>query len=75
MTDQTDKSPEQFTHELISDEPYYRNGPQQGRPPDGTFKAGTKVRVDSDAGSYSYVTSEDGVSGAVTTDSLRPIQS
>lgn len=36
-------SPNQFTHELIRPEPFYFEGPQHGRPPDGEFPAGHRV--------------------------------
>ena len=64
----------EFTHELIKDEPYYTTGPQQPRPPDGTFKAGTKVVLVKEAGSYSQVTSETGVTAYVSTASLRQLK-
>jgi hypothetical protein len=66
--------PDNFTHELAQDEPYYLDGPQQGRPPDGEFKAGTKVLLESPSGSYSFVTSEDGIHAAVLTSSLKPLE-
>jgi NitT/TauT family transport system substrate-binding protein len=61
-----------FTHTLTRDEPYYLTGPQQGRPPEGTFKAGTKFKLVESGGSYSRVTAEDGTTAWVATDSLRP---
>lgn len=33
--------------------PYYESSPAQGRPPDGELKAGTIVRLEEQAGSYS----------------------
>lgn len=63
-----------FTHELTRDEEYYKHGPQQASPPDGKFKAGTRVRLESDAGSYSYVTSEEGIYAAVASDALKPLE-
>lgn len=38
-----DPPPNQFTHELTQDEPYYFDGLQQQRPPDGNFYSGTKI--------------------------------
>ncbi len=64
----------QFLHEVTRDEPYYTTSPAQGRPPDGIFKAGTKVTVTEDAGSYSRVVSEDGITAYVATDALKPIE-
>ena len=33
------------THVIATDAVYYKGGPQQAQPPDGTFKAGTKVAL------------------------------
>jgi hypothetical protein len=44
-----------YTHRISADTEYYRDGPQQARPPDGTLAAGTTVRLVRDAGSYSLV--------------------
>ncbi len=62
------------THVLISDSPYYRNGPQQARPSDGTFSAGTEVTLLQNNGSYSIVQSAEGVTGHVATAALQPIE-
>ena len=61
---------QEFTHALTRDEPYYLTGPQQGRPPEGTLKAGTKVKLMESAGSYSRVAAENGTTAWVATDSL-----
>ena len=61
-----------LTHVVHADSAYYTTGPQQSRPPDGTFKAGTKVKLLRDAGSYSQVESEGGVTAFVSTGSLAP---
>jgi hypothetical protein len=61
-----------ITHTLIQDEPYYTESPAQARPPDGTFKAGTKVTLIRSTGSYSEVRAENGVQGYVRTDQLKP---
>lgn len=65
---------EEFTHELTKDESYYITGPQQARPPDGTFKAGTKVVLVREAGSYSQVKSETQVTAYVATGSLKALK-
>ncbi len=73
---QTDNSySDQFSHEVTRDEPYYRTSPAQARPPDGTFKAGMKVALIENAGSYSRVVSEHGIAAYVATDALGPIES
>ena len=37
--------PTQFTHKVIAEQPYYYIGPQQAAPPEGTFPAGTEVKL------------------------------
>jgi len=64
-------SDSEFSHVIAAETEYYTTGPQQGRPPDGTFQAGTKVSVVENAGSYSIVESENGVRAYVATDSLK----
>jgi hypothetical protein len=49
-----------MTHVLASDEPYYAMSPAQGKPADGTLKAGTKVLVVMPRGSHSQVMTADG---------------
>ncbi len=44
-----------FSHVLAAETEYYTTGPQQGRPSDGKFPAGTKVSVVKDDGSYVLV--------------------
>ena len=53
---------------------YYLTGPQQARPPDGSFKMGTRVALVLDEGSYSLVTSESGVIAYVSSGVLRLIE-
>lgn len=60
------------THVLKVDSAYYTSSPAQGRPPDGEWKAGTKVTKLEGAGSYTRVRSEDGVEAYVSTDALDP---
>ncbi len=62
------------THVVTADTVYYMSGPQQARPPEGKFKAGTKVTVVQNAGSYSVVRSEGGVRAYVSTASLKAIE-
>ena len=63
----------EFTHVITQDSEYYKNGPQQMTPPDGTFTAGTKVRLLSEAGSYSQVEAENGIVAYVAADNLKPL--
>jgi hypothetical protein len=62
-----------FTHVVTVDTPYYTAGPQQARPPDGTFQAQTKVNVLRDAGSYCQVKAENGVTAYVSTAALKKL--
>ena len=60
---------------LTSDEPYFREDPDHKGNPDGTFKAGTKVRLlPGNKLGYSEVEDKDGQRGYVNADSLRPIR-
>jgi hypothetical protein len=64
-----------LTHVLSKDEPYYASSPSQGRPADGTLKAGTKVLVMMPRGSYSQVVTADGKRVYTSTAGLKPIGS
>ena len=65
---------ESFTHVIsFTDTFYYLGGPQQARPPDGTFVKGTRMVLVRDSGSYSLVTSESGLTAYVATGSLSSI--
>jgi hypothetical protein len=60
-----------FSHVITTEVEYYTTGPQQGRPPDGKFPAGTKVTIVREAGSYILVRSEDGVEAYVASDAIK----
>ncbi len=60
-----------FSHVIKFEIEYYTTGPQQGRPADGKFPAGTKVSIVKKAGSYVLVQSEKGVSAYVSTDAVK----
>jgi serpin B len=64
---------ESFTHTIQAETPYYTSGPQQGRPPDGTLPTGTKVKLLREAGSYSQVQAESGVTAYVAGETLQEI--
>ena len=75
QVEQPAEGPESATssgHVLAADTEYYIDGPQQSRPPDGTLKAGTKVMVIEDAGSYCRVRGEDGTVAFIATDAIQP---
>jgi hypothetical protein len=61
-----------FTHVATTDTEYYVSGPAQARPPEGTVKAGTRVRVLQEAGSYTRIETEDGITGYVARATLSP---
>lgn len=64
--------PNQFTHELTRNVPFYFTGPQQGRPPDGELAQGARVvLMVYDGGSYCRVVDEQGLYVAVEYDSLK----
>ena len=73
QTPSPSEGPENFNHVITADTEYYTDGPQQARPPDGTLKAGTKVRVVEEAGSYCRVEGEDGVVGFVVVDVVKEV--
>jgi hypothetical protein len=62
-----------LTHVIERETEYYLAGPQQGRPPDGKFAAGTRVRVLESAGSYARVRTENGVEAYVSSEALQPL--
>jgi uncharacterized protein YgiM (DUF1202 family) len=68
-----EKPGESYRHVIAAEVEYYTSGPQQGRPPDGKFKAGTKVNVIQEAGSYTQVRSEDGIEAFVASDAIKKI--
>ncbi|MEM1294062.1 MAG: hypothetical protein AAGH89_01780 [Verrucomicrobiota bacterium] len=61
-----------FSHVVKFPTEYYLGGPQQARPPDGTFEAGTEVNLLEDSGSYLLVESKGGVQAFVSTSALEP---
>ncbi len=66
--------PTQFTHEVIAEQPYYYVGPQQPGPPEGTFAAGTKVKLHAhDGGPVCQVVDARGLCVATACSGLRPL--
>ena len=65
--------PNQFTHEIKAEQPYYYTGPHQAAPPEGKFLAGTKVVLLShDGGPVCHVADGRGLYVATAFDGLRP---
>ncbi|QDV23166.1 DUF1559 family PulG-like putative transporter [Aureliella helgolandensis] len=70
---ETHESPDsELSHVIAAETEYYTTSPQQGRPPDGKFPAGTKVSIVEEAGSYVLVKSEDGVEAYVGAGAVKP---
>lgn len=60
----------EFTHVITAETEYYVTGPQKGRPPEGSFPAGTKVNIVEEAGSFVLVKSESGVEAYAAADTI-----
>jgi hypothetical protein len=73
--DVTQPSPDQFTHEVVRDEPYYLDSSGEGRSPEGIFSAGSKVILRQEGETYSVVVDASGKRGVVRNDSLRKLGS
>ena len=66
--------PTRFTHEVIAGQPYYYIGPQQAAPPEGTFAAGTQVKLHAhDGGPVCQVVDARGLCVATAFSGLRPL--
>jgi serpin B len=61
----------EFSHMIAVATEYYTTGPQQGRPADGEFSAGTKVKIVEQAGSYVLLQSEAGIKAFVAADAVK----
>lgn len=62
-----------FTHTVTLAVEYYKDGPQQGSPPDGTLESGTKVKIIEEAGSYVLIKASNGVDAFISADAISPI--
>jgi len=62
------------THTVTGATPFYLDGPQQARPPDGTLAAGSRVTLARAAGSYAQVVMPDGRRAYVAADSLKALR-
>lgn len=63
----------EWTHTIKLPTDYYKGGPQQASPPDGQLASGVKVKIVQESGSYTLISTEDGVEGYVSADALEPI--
>jgi hypothetical protein len=75
VTGMTPVPEKDLTHVVSEDSPYYASSPAQGKPADGTLKAGTKVLVMMPRGAFSQVVTADGKRVYTTTSGLKPIGS
>ena len=67
-------SPNQFTHIVTKDQPFYYIAPQQTAPPDGHFVPGTRVvLISHNGGPLCHVADGRGVFVATAFDGLQPI--
>jgi hypothetical protein len=62
------------THTIVSETPFYLDGPQQARSADGLLAAGTRVTLVSSSGSYSQVVLPNGRRAYVAADRLSPLR-
>jgi len=66
-----ESSDSEYSHVIVAEAGYYLTGPQQGRPPEGSFPKGTKVSIADEAGRYVLVKSELGVEAYVAADAVK----
>jgi len=67
-------APNQFTHELKRPQSFYFDEAQQGTPPNGEFRAGTKVvLLVYDGGNYCRIAGGQGLYVEIEYDSLRKL--
>jgi hypothetical protein len=67
-------APNQFTHELTRPQPFYFDGAQQGAPPNGEFRGGTKVvLLVYNGGKYCRVADKQGLYVEIEYDSLKKL--
>ena len=67
--------PNQFTHEVISEQPYYYKDPEPTDSPDGVLKAGTKVvLLLHKGGGLCRVATEQGLHVVTAVEGLHPIR-
>ena len=58
---------------ILQDTPYFKNGPAQPMPADGTLRGGTYVVVGKKIGSYTLVHTADGIGGYVKTSDIATV--
>lgn len=63
------------THKVSAETALYVDGPQQGRPPDGTVRAGRLVHRIETSGSYTHIQMQNDQRGWISSDALEPLAS
>src|SRR4051812_43791416 len=58
---------------ILQDTPYFKNGPAQPMPADGTLRSGTAVTIGKKIGSYTLVRTPDGIVGYVKTSDVATV--
>lgn len=66
-------APNQLTHEIVAEQPYYYMGIDQAAPPDGKFAQGTKVVLLRHDDAECWVADGRGLCVAISCDGLRPL--
>lgn len=65
LSQTTTKEDSSDVRTILKDISYFKIGPQQASPPDGTFASGTKVTIVTQSGSYALVQTDEGIKGYV----------
>jgi hypothetical protein len=66
--------PNQFTHEVVAEQPYYYMGMDQAAPPQGKFVIGTKLLLLRHDGAECWVADDRGLYVATACDGLRHLK-
>ena len=70
----TKNAPSEAYEQIIHRETaYYLTGPQQGRPPEGRFGAGTRCTIVQSNGNYTLIKTAKGVVAWIQTDALNKV--
>ncbi|MCA9507191.1 MAG: hypothetical protein KC505_02070 [Myxococcales bacterium] len=64
----------EFGYVVIADSAYYLDGPWQGRSPDGSIAAGTKVKLIKEVGSYQQVLDMQGKKFYISSNSVQKMR-
>ena len=70
----SDQLPEIYTHSILEDTPYYRDGPQQARSQDGFLRKNTQIIILQNMGSYSLVLTSERIKAYIANTSFEKIK-